>query len=275
MELPTKISETEKTTSIKDAIHGISKYLELFAIELEKQWQNNDYDSLIKSISISLDSFSDTLINFGCNPDYIDSYKRWGDYGWAINPQIGHRFFLIEPNSLENANAQIQFFCNIDSITEINNSISTHGLNSDDLADALLCYKNNQYKPCAMILFSLLDCCLINLNCIGKDKNGKPFIKTGLGAICELKDNGEKFFTENDFLIFLQFKLIIHCLMVLFQNANNFENEPQIINRNFLMHGKRTKPVTDIDCYKLWTALYSLVVVYPELKEQVRKNLMD
>lgn len=275
MKLPTKISETARTTSIKDAIQGISNFLELFVIELEKQRINYDYDSLIKSISISLDSFSDALINFGCNPDYVISYKKWGDCGWAINPQIGNKFFLTAPNSLENADEIMQSFCNIDNITEIKNALSTYGLNSEDLEDALLCFKNNQYKPCAMVLFSMLDYSLINLNCIGKDKNGKPYLKTGLGAICELKDKDEKIFNENDFLLFLQFKLIIHCLMILFQNTNNFEKEPQIINRNYLMHGKNTKPVTNIDCYKLWTALYSLVIVYQELKEQVHINLMN
>ena len=65
----------------------------------------------------------------------------------------------------------------------------------------------------------------------------------------------------------LYFLNIMETLMALFQDTENFTNEPKMINRNYVVHGMSTRTVTEIDCFKVWSALYSLVVMLPLLEE--------
>lgn len=272
MKLSTDIIEEPTHVSFKDALSGVSTAMTLLAAYLAQMRAEYDFDAMVTTISKSLDELSDALINYGCNSEYIASYKKWGDYGWSISPQVNNKFFLSKPLSLNDADEKMQKICTLENITEINKVLYSHGLNEEDLESARVCYENKLYKPCAMLLFSMLDCQLIDKNYFGSDKNGNPYLKTGFAAIRELKDEGEKIFDENHFLSLLQYKLIIHSLMSLFDGDKNFENEPNIINRNYLMHGKSTKLITASDCYKLWSALYSLVVAYPELEESLKND---
>lgn len=272
MKLSTNIAEETTHIALKDAVSGISKAMTLFAGHLAQMYAEYDFDEMLKAISKSLDELSETLINCGCNPEHIESYKQWGEYGWSISPQVNSKYFLSKPLSLDDADEKMRKFCIIENIDEIKKVLYNHDLNKEDLETAQFCYENKQYKLCAMLLFSMIDCQLINKKYFGKDKDDNPYLKTGFGAIMKLKAGGDKTFDENHFLLFLQYKLIIHGLMSLFAGAANFENEPEIINRNFLMHGKSTKLITNTDCYKLWSALYSLVVTYPELEERLKND---
>ena len=55
--------------------------------------------------------------------------------------------------------------------------------------------------------------------------------------------------------------------MILFNDSNNFTNEPDMINRNFVTHGMSNRTVTEIDCFKVWSALYSVVALLRKLEE--------
>lgn len=272
MKLSTNIAEETTHIALKDAVSKISKALTVLGIYLTQLYAEHDFDEMLRSISKSLDELSEALINCGCNPGHIESYKQWGEYGWSISPQVNSKYFLSKPLSLDDADEKMRKFCIIENIDEIKKALYNHDLNKEDLETAQFCYENKQYKLCAMLLFSMIDCQLINKKYFGKGKDGNPYLKTGFGAIMKLKASGDKTFDENYFLLFLQYKLIIHSLMSLFAGADNFENEPEIINRNFLMHGKSTKLITNTDCYKLWSALYSLVVTYPELEERLKND---
>lgn len=272
MKLSTKVSDSSNPTSIKDATKEISKAMTLIADKLAAIHLVYNFDDIITTIGQSLDTLSDALINAGCKPEYLASYKTWGDYGWTISPKTGKKFFLEKAESLHSADETMRQFCSIENIIEINNILCSHGVNSNDLEIAKTCCENHRYKPCAMLLFSMIDGYLIDQKIFGVGKDGNQFLKTGLSTVLVLKENDDKVFTDDDFLCMLQYKLIIHGLMSLFKQCTNFENEPSVINRNFVMHGKSTKTITDTDCYKLWSALYSLVVAYPNLKRQISKN---
>jgi len=275
MKLSTRITSCEHSGSFSDAINRVSKALMMFSAKLAEMHQEYDFDALVTSIGESLDHLARVIKKAGCDPEYVEAYKNWGDYGWSISPQVKETFFLIKPTSVQDADETMRSFCNIENIAGINAVLSMYGLDINDLEMARTCYENRQYKPCAMLLFSMLDCHLINQKRYVEDDNGKQSLKTGFSVVIDLKDNDDKIFTENDYLCMLQYKLIIHSLMSLFCGYKNFENEPPIINRNFLMHGKSTRTVTDTDCFKLWSALYSLVVVYPKVKEQVLSTVLD
>lgn len=190
-----------------------------------------------------------------------------GGFGWSFNTSINKKFFLTAPNSLQSADTLMQEYCNDEEIFRIKKELKSANINQTDLEEAYFTYINRKYKSSVMLLFSLLDQQLINRHFY----NEEGYLKTGVGVIGELKKS-KKVHKGNTHLHYLQFTLIIYCLISLFQSNNNFEIEPPIINRNFLIHGMSKNDVNKIDCMKVWSALYSFVVVYPELEKEIQQN---
>ena len=261
LKLSTQISSEKNTYSYKDAFKGLSAGLQALSTAISSIYKSIDYDAAVKVLSKSLDDFCDVIINAGCNKEYIQSYKAWGKYGWSLNTTVNKKFFTSCPESLEKADLLMQQYCNEDEVMSMISALNNTDINKKDLEEASFAYTHQKYKSCAMLLFSLIDKQLINKKFI----NEKGNIKTGCSAICTLKKSDEKVYKDNSYLVYLQYILIMYCLIELFQNYQNFETEPKVINRNFLIHGMCERDITEIDCFKVLCALYSLTVVYPDL----------
>lgn len=267
IKLSTQVDSDEKTFSVKDAVENMDSTMKQVGVYLASLYQLYDYDAMIASISNSLDELSNVLINAGCNEDYVVAHKQWGEFGWSFNANISKKFFLTIPNSLQEADSLMKEYCKIEEIAKMMEEIKSTDVNQKDLEEAYFAYINKKYKSSVMLLFSLLDRQLINRKFF--NENGR--LKTGASAVGELK-KCEKEHKENTHLHYLQFVLIIYCLLALFQNKENFENEPSVINRNFLIHGMSNNEIDEIDCLKVWSALYSFVVIYPELEKEIQKD---
>lgn len=267
IKLSTKVSSDERILSTKDAIKNISFALEKLGVYLASMHQLYDYDAMTSSISNALDEFSNALINVGCNKEYVVAYKKWGNFGWSFNANISKKFFLTAPNSLEEADSIMHEYCNSETITKMKEKLKSAGVNEKDLEEAYFDYDNRQYKSSVMLLFSLLDQQLIKRKFFKEDGR----LKTGAGVIGELKKS-KKQHKESTHLHYIQFTLIIYCLIKLFESSENFEIQPFVINRNFLIHGMSNREVNECDCLKVWSALYSFVVVYPELEKEILSN---
>ena len=265
--LSTKVGPDDRIVSTKEAIENISFAVEKLGVYLASIHQLYDYDAMISSISNTLDDFSTALINAGCNKQYVAAYKKWGNFGWSFNVNIDKKFFLTAPNSLKEADSIMREYCNSETITKMMKKLETAGVSKKDLEEAYFDYINGKYKSSVMLLFSLLDQQLIKRKIFKEDGR----LKTGAGAIGELKKS-EKQYKGSTHLNYLQFTLIIYCLLKLFESSENFEIEPDVINRNFLIHGMSEKEVNEDDCLKVWSALYSFVVVYPELEKEIILN---
>ena len=265
MKLSTHIS-SNNSFSVKDYIKSISYSLEVFGTYLTSLHGTYDYNTIISSISNAVDELGNAVINAGCNEDYVKAYKKWGRFGWSFNVSINKKFFLSAPDSLQEADTLMQQYCNDEEIFRIMEELKSADINQKDLEEAYFTYTNHKYKSSVMLLFSLLDQQLINRNFF----NEEGHLKTGAGVIGELKKS-KKVHRENTHLHYLQFTLIIYCLIALFQSNKNFEKEPSIINRNFLIHGMSKNDINKTDCMKVWSALYSLVVVYPKLEKEIQQ----
>ena len=65
-------------------------------------------------------------------------------------------------------------------------------------------------------------------------------------------------------------------LTALFGGDADFKKEPKTVNRNYVSHGMSTRKVTELDSFKVWSALFSFVVILPMLSERdVRTNTID
>ncbi len=201
--------------------------------------------------------------------ELIKSYKKWGKYGWTINSQTKLTALSSPPNSLEDANQKMGQYCTRDNIIKMKDELINHGINQADLEEALFCFDNGKHKASSIILFALIDHELISKGYKCQPQNGQQDgkYKTGFSAVCAYKKDKEEEFSKSLLLVYLHFINIIQTLMTLFENGNNFTNEPNMVNRNFIDHGMSNRTVTEIDCFKVWSALYSLAIILPKLEE--------
>ncbi|MDO4495798.1 MAG: hypothetical protein Q4B62_08440 [Clostridiaceae bacterium] len=201
--------------------------------------------------------------------ELIRCYKQWGEYGWTFNGQTKVTSLSLLPLSLEDANKKMSPYCTLENVSEIKNKLISNGVAQDDLEEAIFCFENGKYKSCAILLFALIDHELISKGFRYEPKANQVEgnYKIGLSAICEYRKENKKDYDKSFLYANLYFLNIMETLMTLFKDSNNFTNEPNIINRNFVVHGMSKRSVTEIDCFKVWSALYSLVVMLPLLEE--------
>lgn len=116
-------------------------------------------------------------------------------------------------------------------------------------------------------MFGLIDHELIGMGFEKTYKNQEPRKMLGVSAAKEyLKENNEDY-SKKIIFIYLFFLNIMEVLKTLLADGNNFTNEPDMINRNFISHGMSHRMVSDIDCFRVWLALYGLAVILPQLEE--------
>lgn len=198
----------------------------------------------------------------------IDCYKGWGQYGWTINSKATSAMFSILPSTQIEADNIMQQYCTIENVAEMHQSLVEHGVNQQDLDEAFLCYKNGMYKASSLIIFALIDNKLISLGYRKKKKNGTSGrLMVGATAAKTFYDQKQADYEEAFLFCNLWFLNIMECLATLFADTNDFENDEVMINRNFVSHGMSQRDVTEIDCFKVWSALYSWTALLPHLEE--------
>lgn len=128
-----------------------------------------------------------------------------------------------------------------------------------ELYEAKQCYRNKEYRACALVITSLIDKLLILDQKEFLEENS--IIKTGLGASKNiLRKIGDYNVEETGEELYLSLISITTFLNIFFERTNNFENDKRIINRNMLMHGMWTNDITQIDCMKLFLVLVNVVM---------------
>lgn len=252
---------------INSAINNLSRFGEKLVegyIAFDNWWQTA-YPKICEAIAnIDTPEYSAEK-----KKELIQCYQKWGEYGWTFNGQTKLTTLSSLPLSLEDADQKMIHYCTTDNVSEIKNKLIDNGVNQADLEEALFCFKNGKYKSSAIILFALIDHELISMNFRKKPTRKNPIgdYMTGYSAIDKYKKQNEKAYDESFLYANLYFVNIIETLSTLFKGTENFTNEPKMINRNFVIHGMSNRAVTETDCFKVWSALYSLVVMRPLLEE--------
>ncbi len=118
------------------------------------------------------------------------------------------------------------------------------------MEEALCCFETGYYKSCAMLLVSMIDRQLLQYQ---KRKN-RDNIKVGRAALDIIENNIKTKDIYNDLIQWNSF-CFLKYLFDYDQNHKNFITEPNVINRNFLMHGMTNKVISKTDCIKLFVAL--------------------
>lgn len=184
----------------------------------------------------------------------IESYKKWGEYGWTLPPNAPIKSFYTFPGSAVIANEQMMKLCTKKDMEQLFEELRHQMIKQKDLEEAIDCYNDRRYMACALILFGLIDAKLIRKQV----RNNNKYRPVGGSAATKLK---ERFKNENErtiFFIVLRGLNLFSCLESIFKDGEDFKKEPPIINRNYVSHGMNRRSVRRRDCIQLFLALYNL-----------------
>lgn len=184
----------------------------------------------------------------------IQNYSQWGTFGWTLFPDMPLTYFSDAPDTLEEANTQMQPFCDAWDLIEHAEQLRRYNISQIDLDSAIVCYQSQQYKACALLLFGIIDSQLISIQ-----PKGKAYRPSGHSAVKVLSDHLEGKEESETLYHLLLFKNLLCCLKTLFASGKDFKEEPDVLNRNFISHGMNHRPVEKNDCIQLFVALQNLL----------------
>lgn len=186
--------------------------------------------------------------------ELIDSYKKWGEWGWTPFPDMPLDMFSKPPIDGNAINKMMMPSYSANGMDVVFNELRNQKIKRDDLEDAIWCYNNRKYKPCALVLFAIIDAKLIR-----KQKHDQQQRPSGRGAAKKLNERFESNYNKQQWIFATLYCVnLFTCLFVLFDRAHDFKNEPHIINRNFVAHGMTRRHVRKRDCIQLFLALHNL-----------------
>ena len=138
-------------------------------------------DEFRESVCSNLVPLMERLAEIGASLDWeaiLEDSRRWGSYGWAItNDQFTSNAPPRCPSSLEEADAVYLSFLDVDAlIAGLEGSVAK----KVDFREAVELFRERHYKPCAMMLCSLIDRELFRA-CCGPRRDEGASINKGLG----------------------------------------------------------------------------------------------
>ncbi len=190
--------------------------------------------------------------------ELCDSFEIWGTYGWTIIPQGEIFLYRDPPSSQKEANEIAMSYMNKDEVLKLfEDTMEMDGVKKNDFNEAIIDYKNKQYKSCILILFSLIDAKLIRMQRKDEYNKKRP---SGKSAINNIANRIEKETDINKKLfLMLSFKNLFACLNVFFANGDDFKKQPELANRNFICHGMLNKSVRKRDCIQLFLLYHNFL----------------
>lgn len=185
----------------------------------------------------------------------IKKLECWGNFGWGIIDLKAVEMYKFQPNNMIEADSIALNFCGQEVIEQILVSLSANVKDKSSFDMAKNCYDQEIYLPCAMLLFAQIDSILIKLQKIENNK----YRKTGEKAANILREKVE----EDQSQWFLSYGIAyatLNAIIKIYENGNDFSNEnPDLINRNFVLHGMNVRKVNKTDCIKLFIILNNLL----------------
>ncbi len=194
--------------------------------------------------------------------ELIEIYKAWGSYGWTIIPSAPDKLFDSLPlNTIDADNIALPH-CNEERIEKIINLINEKNFDKTYFEEAVFCYANKKYIATTSLMFPIIESIIITF---GKEQNTtNKNLKVGKKAIMyyDKKINEKYDDVDRTMFAFLWYYSLKSCLEKIFENANAFKTQPNVINRNFLLHGMISRTVQQKDCIQLFLVLYNLLNMF-------------
>ena len=182
------------------------------------------------------------------------SHCRWGELGWTWFQDAPMDLYDNPPLDIKDANARVKYLCSTQSLENIFNQLRAQKIRQEDLESAIFCFRNRQYKACALLLFGLIDAKMIREQPRNEGKRS-----VGVKAVKQLRTHFEENEDKQALYTVLFRNNLFACLETIFAYGNDFREEPNVINRNFLNHGMNRKRIRKRDCIQLFLVLNNLM----------------
>lgn len=217
------------------------------------------FQQTLASIANAIAGISIPSLSEERKQEILESHLQWGKLGWSWFQDASMDFYDDPPVDIRDANAKVKHLCSLQGLESIFDQLREQKINHEDLESAIFCFRNRQYKACALMLFGLIDAKLIRVQPRG---NGTRMV--GAGAVRQLKTQFEGSKDKQVFYTMLFCSNLFACLETIFAYGNDFKNEPNIINRNFVDHGMNRKRIRKRDCIQLFLVLNNLMLFLSE-----------
>lgn len=241
---------------IKKIQSGYSNYIKKTMKPLN--FYNGQFEKLISIIRESIKNIKIPTITEEDKEKLLENYSMFGKLGWTIPPYADLYTFNKLPQNGDDAYKILKEYTNKENIENLFVELSQiKGIKKSDLNEAIECFKNRHYKACALIIFSIIDAKLIRSQPrkIESKRYRRP---AGKRAIKKLFENIEMRYIEETMLFTQLYQVnILEALKTVFEDANDFKQQPNIINRNFLTHGMMHRKVYRRDCVMLFFLLFN------------------
>lgn len=190
----------------------------------------------------------------------VENISKWGEYGWGILDFADFELYCQKnPLTCAEADKKAMEYCTEEEIENLITKIEDNITAKADFNDVINCYQNALWKPCAMLLFAIIDAMLIRFQPKAKDRR-----KTGCGAANIIEQSIKEKNAQNPHFLNLAHHLATTTAIGrIYENAKDFSNEdPDVINRHFVDHGMSQRVVTRTDCIKLLVILDDIIRIY-------------
>lgn len=190
--------------------------------------------------------------------------ESWGTQGWTtpFRCPIYHEYQI--PESQASADDYMQQFCIEDDMESLFfETRQSPFIVVDDFDEAVFSYQQHKFKSCALVLFALIDGLLIERQ-RDEDRNYRNRRLTGKGASIKLFGHihSEDYGLRSSLaLYFFITNNVLACLKTVFEDGNDFMDNPAVINRNYIGHGMSKRKVTQKDCHQLFLLYYNLMQI--------------
>lgn len=258
--LPDMRLVSETITQISKQIRGLQDFGNIVAtglsaiVESQQIYIRQMANHVTKMLSrVSIPSFSEEDID-----EIRIALSTWGEYGWTLPPHAKQNDFFTIPENKKMADKVGDSYCKKNQMeTLFAETRKIGGVRLSDYEEAIVDYNDKRYKSCALILFSLIDAKLIRMqqdddrNKYGKRPSGKTAARN---VFTRIKNETE---LEDELFAFFRYENLYACLMKVFQDGDDFKEQPEVINRNFLDHGMLTNRVRRRDCVQLFLLYFN------------------
>lgn len=219
-------------------------------------------DNLTKTTSDIYNAISKLNIPYQTEEDTLQlqqSYTYWGSKGWTLIPSAPLGLFYTKPSTKKDCDKIALSYLKSKDINELFSYLLNSNVYNKDIKSSIFCFENKQYKACCLLLFGIIDSCLIEQQ---KSSSNNNHLLVGNRAVNsfenKLKDKFDMYDINEVFSLVFYFENLIECLHTYFSFGNNFKNEPNIINRNYISHGMNKRNVQKKDCIQLFLTLYNI-----------------
>ena len=262
--------------SIVDMAKSFSYYVDLMVSEVSNTI-NNALSVFNESLINTLKHIGDLIVDLPIHQiseeeikRIEDRYELWGSYGWTSTEFVNTEILYQAPLDIDDANAIAKRVMNNNAMAILFERIdSLKTIKHSDFVELKKCFDTHNYKACELLAFSMIDSAIVHSQ--GKlRRNSNQNRKPGYDGMKKIM---EKYRLDEDsyYLLSANLKNLYSCLSVVFKPERNFETQPKIINRHFVVHGTLHRKVIRRDAIQVLLLLFNLCT-YLEIVGIVNKD---